>query len=443
MKKTKLCALALATSICIGCFASCSSGDLSSSSSTLENTKVEQVTKTWATNFKGIITETGDDGYVYKNYYINKNEWVIGDGVVLASYSEGKTKDYLRFLDCNNRSLFGPRVRYEDFVCRFSVIMNDIELAGSGASFGLSFNRKTLYSYANDCAGILFMKSDEGTAVRATQGTLDKSSGAIWLQYQEENAIDLWSEKGGKYDFMVVKSGDTVQIYYAKAGDAESLKILRATISNVSGEGLVAMCGLMGVNFQLDSFGVWDLNEVNDKLSDYTLNGSATASGNQVVLGREGSLLSANTYEDASVSYGLKLTAGNSFACMVGDESISFASDGSITGSNGLTVVKNSMIDFSGFSKGSAVRLRKVGSLIYVDVKGVKGYTTQAIFSGVAKQTKFGIKAGANASLIVDTPAIVSLVGTMDIATKDYDPNVDVDPMSPKDISFNEYYGVN
>ena len=72
------------------------------------------------------------------------------------------------------------------------------------------------------------------------------------------------------------------------------------------------------------------IQQIYDKLSDYTLNGSATASGNQVVLSREGSLLSANTYEDASVSYGLKLTAGNSFACMVGDESISFASDGDI-----------------------------------------------------------------------------------------------------------------
>ncbi len=437
MKNKKLCALALATLMCIGGFASCSSQNSPNS------TKVENVTKTWATNFKGIITETGDDGYVYKNYYLNQNEWVIGDGVVLPNYSDGKAKDYLRFLDCNNRSLFGPRVRYEDFVCRFSVIMDDIELAGSGASFGLSFNRKTLYSYANDCAGILFMKSDEGTAVRATQGTLDKSSGAIWLQYQEDNAVDLWSEKGGKYDFMVVKSGDTAQIYYAKAGDTESLKILRATISNVGGEGLVAMCGLMGVNFQLDSFGVWDLNEVNDKLSDYTLNGSATASSNQVVLSREGSLLSANAYEDASVSYGLKLTAGNSFACMVGDESIHFAADGSIMGSDGLTVVKNNTIDFSVFSKASAVCLRKMGSLIYVDVKGESGYTTQAIFSGAAKQAKFGVKAGAEASLIVDTPAIVSLAGTMEIATKDYDPKVDVDPMSPKNISFNEYYGVN
>ena len=83
-----------------------------------------------------------------------------------------------------------------------------------------------------------------------------------------------------------------------------------------------------------------------------------------------------------------------------------------------------------------------MGSLIYVDVKGENGYMAQAIFSGAAKEAKFGLKAGADASLIVDTPAIVSLAGTMEIATKDYDPNVDVDPMAPKDISFNEYYGV-
>ena len=426
MKNNKLCILALAAIL------SCPLGVGGISTSA----------ETWATNFKGVITEKGDDDFVYKNYYINKNYWLIGDKVSFPKYNSAKEKDYVRFVDSNNRSLFGPRVRYEDFVCRFTVIIDNIELAGSGASLGLSFNRKTLYSYANDCAGILFMKSDEGTAVRVTQGTLDKSTGAIWLQYQENNSIDLWAEKGGKFDFMVVKSGDTAQIYYAKAGNTEDLKILRATISNVGGEGLIAMCGLMGVNFQLDNFGVWNLNDESDKLSEYTFNGSASACGDQAVVGRGGSLISANTYEDASVSYGLKLTAGNSFACMVGDESISFASDGSITGSNGLTAVKNSMIDFSGFSKGSAVRLRKVGSLIYVDVKGVNGYTLQAIFSGVAKQTKFGIKAGADASLILDTPAIVSLAGTMDIATKDYDPNVDVDLMAPKNISFNEYYGV-
>lgn len=400
--------------------------------------------ETWATNFKGIITETGDDGFVYTNYYINKNEWLIGDGVVLPSYSDGKAKDYMRFLDCNNRSLFGPRVRYEDFVCRFSVIMNDIELAGAGASFGLSFNRKTLYSYANDCAGILFVKSEEGTAVRVTQGNLDKSAGgSVWLQYQEENAVDLWAEKGGKFDFMVVKSGDTAQIYYAKEGNTEDLKILRATVSNVGGEGLIAMCGLMGVNFQLDNFGVWNLNDESDKWSEYTFNGSVSASGNQAVVGRGGSLTSVKAYEDASVTYNLKLTAGNSFVCTIGEETIEFAADGSITGSKGLTLVNKSTINFSAFAKGAGVRLRKMGALIYVDVKGENGYTAQAIFSGAAKEAKFGLKAGADASLIVDTPAIVSLAGTMEIATKDYDPNVDVDPMAPKDISFNEYYGVN
>lgn len=399
--------------------------------------------ETWATNFKGVITEIGDDGFVYTNYYVNKNEWLIGDGVVLPSYNSSKEKDYMRFLDCNNRSLFGPRARYEDFVCRFSVIMNDIELAEAGASFGLSFNRKTLYSYANDCAGILFVKSDEGTAVRVTQGNLDKSAGgSVWLQYQEDNSIDLWAEKGGKFDFMVVKSGDTAQIYYAKAGNTEDLKILRATVSNIGGEGLIAMCGLMGVNFQLDSFGVWNLNDESDKLSEYTFNGSVSASGNQAVVGRGGSLTSAKAYEDAAVTYNLKLTAGNSFACTIGEETIEFTADGSITGSKGLTPLHKRTVNFSTFAKGSGVRLRKMDSFIYVDVKGENGYTVQAIFSGAANQTKFGLKAGIDASLIVDAPAIVSLAGRMDIATKDYDPNVDVDPMAPKDISFNEYYGV-
>ena len=427
MKKNKLCAVALAAIL------ACPLGVVTTSASA----------ETWATNFKGVITETGDDGFVYTNYYLNKNDWVIGDGVVLASYSSSKEKDYLRFLDCNNRSLFGPRVRYEDFVCRFSVIMNDIERAGAGASFGLSFNRKTLYSYANDCAGILFMKSGEGTAVRVTQGDLDKAQGGtVWLQYQEENAIDLWAEKGGKFDFMVVKSGDTAQIYYAKAGNTEDLKILRATISNVSGEGLVAMCGLMGVNFQLDSFGVWDLNDAEKDWSTHTFSGSAATSGKQAVVGRSAGVLSVNAYEDVAVSYQFKLTAGNSFALAVGDEMITFAADGSITGSAGLMAIKNGAVDFSLFNKGSGVRLRKIGALIYVDVKGEKGYTTQAIFSGAAQQTKFGLTAGADASLILDIPAITSLAGTVEIATKDYDPNVDVDPMAPKDISFNEYYGV-
>ena len=427
MKKTKLGAFALAAIL------ACPFGVGGISASA----------ETWATNFKGIITETEEDGTVYKNYYINKNEWIIGDNVIFPNYSSTKEKDYIRFFDGGNRSLFGPRVRYEDFVCRFTVIMDNINLAEAGASLGLSFNRKTLYSYANDCPGILFMKAEAGTAVRVTQGNLDKSAGgSVWLQYQEDNSIDLWAEKGAKFDFMVVKSGDTAQIYYAKAGNTEDLKILRATVSGVGGEGLIAMCGLMGVNFQLDNFGVWNLNDENDKLSEYTFNGSVSASGNQAVVGRGGSLTSAKAYQDASITYNLKLTAGNSFACTIGEETIEFTADGSITGSKGLTLVNKSTVNFLAFTKGSGVRLRKMGSLLYVDVKGENGYTAQAIFSGAAKEAKFGLKAGADASLIVDTPAIVSLAGTMEIATKDYDPNVDVDPMAPKDISFNEYYGV-
>lgn len=396
---------------------------------------------TWATNFKGIITEE-EDGSVYKNYYINKNEWVIGDSdtVMFPSYNPEVSKDYLRFLDCNNRSVFGPRVRYEDFVCRFTVIMNDVDYAEAGASLGLSFNRKTLYSYANDCHGILFMKSEAGTAVRVTQGELDKAeSGTIWLQYEDENAVDLWSKKGEKYDFMVVKSGDTAQIYYAKKGDTEGMKILRATISNVSGEGFVAMCGIMGVNFQLDNFGVWSLNDSAASLSEYIQNGAVGICKDQAVVGHGGSLLSKNAYLDASASYELQVTSGSSFACTLGDEFVHFAADGSIMGSKGLVCEKSGEVDFSAIS---AVRLRKMGAKVYVDVDDGNGYEARAVFAMTEnEEVKFGIKAGADATLIVNTPAIVSLVSKVEVATKDYDPKVDLDPMRPKDFSFDEYYG--
>lgn len=436
MKKIKIGACICAILMGLGFATACSS----KGSSNAKNSANEP-TKTWATNFKGIITETEADGFVYKNYYINKNDWLIGDNVAFPKYNSEVEKDYMRFFDSTNRSLFGPRVRYEDFVCRFTVIIDNVDLAGSGASLGLSFNRKTLYSYANDCPGILFMKSDEGTAVRATQGDIDKAEGGtIWLQYKEDNAVDLWSKKNGKYDFMVVKSGDTAQLYYAEAGDTESLKVLRATVSGVSGEGFVAMSGIMGVNFHLDNFGVWDLNEASDALDTYIASGSVGFSGKKATVGHGASLLSANAYSDVSVTYDLQLTSGNSFACTVGDKVINFASNGDIT-CEGLTAEKKETVDFSAFAQGGAVRLRKIGVRIYVDVNDGTGYTTKAVFNGISGEVQFGIKASEDATLIIDTPAIVSLDGTVEIETKDYDPNVDVDPMTSKDVSFNEYYG--
>ncbi len=426
MKKTKFCAFALATALL------CPFGVGA----------IPTSAETWATNFKGIITETEQDGFVYYNYYINKNHWVFGDGVELARYNSAKERDYCRFLDCNNRSLFGPRVRYEDFVCRFTVIIDNIDLGGVGESLGLSFNRKTLYSYANDCDGVMFMRAEAGTAVRVTQGNMDKAStGTIWLQYQDENAIDIWAESGGKFDFMVVKAGDEAQLYYGKAGDAEAMKILRATISGVSGEGFVAMSGIMGANFHLDNFGVWDLSETCGDFSGYTFTGSAAQSGDKAVLGHGGSLCSTQSYADVAFTYDVKVTGGKSFVCTVGDEFINFAADGSITGSSGLTVEKSGVVDFAAFAKGACVRLRKMGAKLYVDVNYGTGYMTKAVFAmGDAEQKKFGIAAGADASLIINGVAAASLEKTVEIATKDYDPNVDVDLMGPKDVSFKDYY---
>lgn len=397
-----------------------------------------------AIDFAGIISES-DDGFVYKNYYINENEWLIGDNVTQPKYNDAQQKDYLRFLDCGNRTVFGPRVRYEDFVCRFSVIMDDIELASSGASLGISFNRGTLYSFANDCPGFLFVKAEAGTAVRATQGQMDKAeTGTLWLQYKEENAIDLWSEKGKKYDFMVIKSGDEAQLYFAEAGDTESMKILRATVSGVSGDGFVAACGIMGANFYLDSFAVHELSpQSGEDLSSYSVNGAAAVSGGVGVIGHGGSLVSAKKNEKFAVTYDVKVVGGNSFTLDLDGKFINISSDGRIFGSEGLTLSSGGNVDFSLFENGTSVRLRRLNGKVYVDVKEGTVYETKAVFEEEnAAQTKYGITAGADASLIVNSVSVASLEATIDIATHNYDPNVDLEPIRPKDVSFNEYYGI-
>ena len=60
--------------------------------------------------------------------------------------------------------------------------------------------------------------------------------------------------------------------------------------------------------------------------------------------------------------------------------------------------------------------------------------------AGSYESLKAAIAAGADASLIINGVAAASLEKTVEIATKDYDPNVDVDLMGPKDVSFKDYY---
>lgn len=389
-------------------------------------------------NFEGIIT----DSQGYNDYYINQNRWLIGDEdtVKTANY-DGKEKDYLRFMECGKRSFFGPRSKYEDFVCRFTVIMNEID-SPDGASLGLSFGRKQLYSMVDECNGFVFMKSNEGTAVRATQGTLDRADvGSIWLQYQAENAVDLWETAGASYDVMVIKSGDRAYLYYAAAGDESGMNILRATISGVSGEGYVAVCGLMEATFRLDEFSVVSLDEGAVSASAFGYKGAAAYCGTQSVLGHGGEAGISAGWKDFSFSFGAKLIAGSGFAVKLGNATVWLHADGTLAAQGMKKTEEGTKIDWT--LPAINLRIRLVGGMLWVEAKGNNGYDVCGIFeyTEVSAPVQIVLLAGADTSVVVDSVSLVSMEPKIEIEKHDYDPVADIDPIHEKDMSFNEYYG--
>ena len=91
--------------------------------------------KEYAMNFAGVTSEE-EDGYVYHNYYINENDWLIGSEIVRPSYNDAKEQEYIFFSDTTETSVFGPRAKFSDFICRFNIDMEDLA--------GVTVSRATL-----------------------------------------------------------------------------------------------------------------------------------------------------------------------------------------------------------------------------------------------------------------------------------------------------------
>ena len=395
--------------------------------------------KEYAMNFAGVTSEE-EDGYVYHNYYINENDWLIGSEIVRPSYSDTKEQEYIFFSDTTETSVFGPRAKFSDFICRFNIDMED--LAGvTGAAIGLSFNRSQLFTRPSAADGVFFMDTEDGTVVRATGGSMDVATvGRFWLQYEEEGAVDLW--KGDvSLDVMVVKHGDTARVYFAPEGDAEGLRVCRAVISGVSGSGYVAVAGYAGASFYLDSMVVTPLSYAEEQAA--SVQGAAAKSGDVYAAGHGGAVLSEKSFTDTYLAADIRVTAGSSFLLRFGNTFVNFAADGTVSG-KGLLLVSGGKVDFSAFAAGAAVRLFAVGKEVFVEADTGSGFAQVARFTALTplQAGTAGVEAGADASLIVSGFGVLDLAGTIEIEAHDYDPETDIAPVHEKELSFNEYYGL-
>ena len=196
-----------------------------------------------------------EDGYTYKTMYVDGSKWYAGAGV-RASRDGG---DYIQFADANGASVFGPRNRYEEFICRFSVtVSQNRSIAKNGAKIGVSFGRKAFHTDNASNPVVFFEKTTGGMQMRIYNADCEQSRGGVVAL----EGMDFWSSEDVSknpvtYNVMIVVRGGKANVYCAAStAPATEMSVLRAQLTGFESYGFVAAAGRDGATFRLNDFSV-------------------------------------------------------------------------------------------------------------------------------------------------------------------------------------------
>ena len=109
-----------------------------------------------AINFKGVRTyeESGETLY---QYYVNENKWLM-KGCTSPLYKVGEERNFVQFSESDVNTLFGPKQKYSEFICRFSITVTD-DTAKNDTAILFSFGRKIVSGAAWDTPYLVFTKN--------------------------------------------------------------------------------------------------------------------------------------------------------------------------------------------------------------------------------------------------------------------------------------------
>lgn len=196
-----------------------------------------------------------EDGYTYETKYIDESKWYLGNSVRAAR--DGG--DYIQFANANGASVFGPRNRYEEFICRFSVtVSQNRDVAPNGAKIGVSFGRRAFHTDNAADPAVFFEKTTRGMQMRIYNASCDIARGGVVAL----DGLDFWSSEDVAsspvtYRVMIVVRGGAANVYCAAATAPDSeMSVLRARLDGFESYGFVAAAGRDGATFRLNDLSV-------------------------------------------------------------------------------------------------------------------------------------------------------------------------------------------
>ena len=389
-----------------------------------------------------------DGETVYEITYIDSSKWYSGTNVRLAR-DGGK---YVQFASSTDTSAFGPRSRYDEFICRFSVTASqNRSVVPNGAAIGLSFGRRSFYSGNTASAGFFFEKTSDGMQMRIYNASSEQARNGVIAVPAD---MDIWSsndvaENPVTYNIMVVVRGGNADIYFAPSdAPASEMEIVRARLTGFSGYGFVAVAGRGGSAFRLNNISV--INAASGKVSiasmksaatriDFTDDSLYTVSGD-VKTGDEGATLSAQSSVKTKEKWtnfllytDITTTDGSIEISFGANNAIKFTSDGKIeTQLNKISGVNE--FSYSDFSEGGIIAIEVVGNRVTVGVSArvaPEEFLHQPIAVYTCENEIGEIKISAQSNANVRYVNVYSLSGTIEIAPDDWEEGDGDYPVKP------------
>jgi len=219
-------------------------------------------------NFDGIKKTYLEDIDEYINdYYIPKKDFDIGTNVSLSKWTKkdnGNGK--LEFNNATGTSFFGPKNLYKDFVVKFDVEINSLEVPYGGCvgiKFGNSINGMNIDN--SKSLGIGYYPDETGTYYTVPYATnMDYTPEARHSFVDEDDQqIDFFKDQN-KFTLMFVARNNTVSLHYLLEGEDEAnLGIVRTSVickENETTDGHLSVYGSYGISFSIDNLSIINLD---------------------------------------------------------------------------------------------------------------------------------------------------------------------------------------
>lgn len=360
-----------------------------------------------AINFTG-VKEVIEDDFVYPEKYVDERVWFLGSGVGFPKvYREGA--NYIQFTNSNERTFFGAKQTYSEFICRFSITVTQDRKDASGASLGLSFGKSSRNATVKNSPSIMFAMGEDGMLLQSYNATLvGANEQGVLKQYEMYPGLDFWSEEDWKsspqtYRVMLIARGGKAYLYYANEDSMSEMNVCKAVLSDVETSGYVTVSALGGAGFRLNDFSVTNIaidakaetttvgaNETDTEYvnvnfankSLYTAVGDVVELGKGISFGYNTEVKFHQNFTDFLAYVDIDSVAGEGILLKVGGQTIRLNSDGTVY-SELKKIGGSGKFDFTSLKNGGVIMIEAIGKNLSVGIVG-KGLPTDLLEDSIA-----------------------------------------------------------